>query len=266
MTQTARKALRYDRPHPGRRMSALLLAVLLTLAFSAGCGAMPAPEPSASEPAVPVTAAPLPNPTATPLSTATRQASAGPTPDMMTQLEQISQLLHKQISGSLAYNRPESMQLGQTVTIELLLNPSVSEQQLGGQVTESGPVTTATVEITPQMKAVLISPLPEAFTIQPIQEAIQLVSADETTRWSWSVTARKSGTQRLLLVVYRLVRFEGQDYWREVQTYQADIPVQVSFVQRLLALNWAAIISTLAAVLSVPFIWAWLTRRRKKRG
>ena len=60
------------------------------------------------------------------------------------------------MQSSFAYNVPESMKLNDTVTIELLLNPSVSASELGNQVTESGTLTTGTFEITPRMKAELI--------------------------------------------------------------------------------------------------------------
>jgi hypothetical protein len=234
--------------------------------LAAGCGA-------AATPAAPATAAPATAAPAEPLPTATLSSVIGtPNPppataespnDIFSQLQQIDSLLQQQIMGSIAYNTPESMNLGQTATIELLLNPALSPEQLGTQVTEPGTINTAALEITPRMQAVLLSPLQEAFTIQPIQEEIQLISAAETTKWSWFITARQSGTQKLVLVIYRLVKYDGQDYWREVETYRTDIEIKVPFAQRILSIDWKWLVSIMVALLSLPFFWRWSARRRK---
>ncbi len=246
------------------------LACALAVLLLAACGAMAnAPEtPYAGAPATaaPATSAPVSAPTSAANPPPTSEPQPLPTVDLRTQLNQVDAALRRQMTGSIAYNKPESMNLDETAMIELLLNPAVPADELGTQVTEPGSVQTATVEITPQMKAVLISPLAEAFTIQPIQDEVQLISASETTRWSWSVTARESGTQKLLLVISRLVKFEGQDYWREVETYTANIKIDVPFARRISSLDWKWIVSVCLALASMPFIWNWVARRRRKSG
>ncbi len=140
------------------------------------------------------------------------------TPSVEDQLAQIDDILRQSISASIAYNKPQSMRLGDTTTIELLLNPSLSPEALSTQVTESGQVTSASVQITPRMKATLLSDDAQAFSIQPEQDnPEQLVSGTETTNWAWLVTAHKSGQQKLTLILYRLVQYQGQDYWREIE-------------------------------------------------
>jgi hypothetical protein len=246
-----------------------ILCACLALPFLTGCGGAAPAAPATQAPVTPAPAAPettAPAPTQAPIET-TKNApmpTATPQVDIGSQLQQIDGLLRQQMSASIAYNKPESMNLGGTTTIELLLNPSLPEEQLGTQVTEGGAVTTSTVEITPQMKAVLLSPLAEAFTIQPLYDEIQLISGTKTTKWAWFVTARKSGTQNLVLVIYRLVKFEGQDYWREVETYKADIEVKVPFTYWILSIDWKWLISIFVALLSLPFIWRWFNRRKKE--
>jgi hypothetical protein len=241
--------------------------------FVSGCAAAAtpfAPAPAAPETAAPATAAPAaPAPMVTQFHTnnlpGTPTIPAVSQNDIYAQLQQIDSLLQQQIIGRIAYNTPESMNLGQTVTIELLLNPSLSAEQLGSQLTENGRVNTAALEITPQMKAVLLSPQEEAFTIQSMHEEIQLISASETTKWAWFVTAKQSGTQRLVLVIYRLVKYEGQDYWREVETYRADIKITVPFARWIQSIDWKWLTSIMVALLSLPFFWRWSARRRKNR-
>ena len=188
------------------------------------------------------------------------------TPSVADQLAQIDDILRQSISASIAYNKPQSMRLGDTTTIELLLNPSLSPEALSTQVTESGQVTSASVQITPRMKATLLSDDSQAFSIQPEQDnPEQLVSGTETTRWAWLVTAHKSGQQRLTLILYRFIQYQGQDYWREIESYQANINVKVTIAQRLGSLDWEWIVGILATALLIPAFWRWLDQRKKRK-
>ena len=156
--------------------------------------------------------------------------------------------------------------MDETVTVELLLNPSLSLEQLGEQITEGGEVVTSTIEVTPRMKAELKAQDRDAFDIQPLHDnPEQLVSATQTTQWHWWVTAKKGGLQHLTLVVYRLIKFEGQDYWREVETYRATINVKVTIGQRLLQLDWKWILGILLSAILIPTFWRWVDKRNKKK-
>ena len=116
------------------------------------------------------------------------------------------------------------------------------------------------------MKGTLLSDDAQAFTTQSEQDGPrQLVSGAETTRWAWLVTARKGGMQRLMLILYRLVQYQGQDYWREIESYQADIDVKVTAAQRLGSLDWKWIIGILITALLIPAFWRWLDYRKKKK-
>ena len=200
-------------------------------------------------------------PTGAPAATA--EAS---TPSVADQLAQIDEILKQSISASIAYNKPQSMLLDETTTIELLLNPSLSPEALSTQVTASGEVASASVQITPRMKAVLLADDSQAFTIQPEHDnPEQLVSGTETTRWAWLVTAHKSGAQKLTMILYRLVQYQGEDYWREIKSYQAEIDVKVTVSQRLDALDWKWIVGVLITALLIPAFWRWMDYRKKKK-
>lgn len=180
------------------------------------------------------------------------------------QLAQIDEVLSQSMQSSFAYNAPESMKLNDTVTMELLLNPSVSASELGNQVTESGAVTTGTLEITPRMKAELIAQDADAFIITQIPEdPIQLMSATDTTQWKWLITAKKGGSQTLTLVVYRLIQYQEQDYWREVITYKTNINVNVTVAQRIQSIDWKWLAGILITALLIPAFWRWIDNRKK---
>lgn len=181
------------------------------------------------------------------------------------QLVEIDEELNKSMQSSFAFNAPESMKLNDTITIELLLNPSVSTLELGNQITEGGTVNTGTLEITPRMKAELIAQDPDAFNINQIPEdPEQLISATDTTRWKWLLTSKKRGAQTLTLVVYRLVQFQGQDYWREVETYKANINVNVTVVQQIQSIDWKWLAGIIITALLIPAFWRWIDKRKKE--
>jgi hypothetical protein len=180
------------------------------------------------------------------------------------QLARIDEILNESARASIAYNTPSEMQLDETVTIELLLNPSLSEEELKEQISEPGDVQTrADVEITPQMKAELIPADPEALAITPLHDdPIQVISGTETTKWSWFVTAKKEGTQKLSLVIYRLLKYEGKEDWRVVETYNADINIKVTLLNRLRALGWEWIVGATVALLAIAALRRWYWQRK----
>ncbi len=242
------------------KFSKLIPLVIIPLILLMACGVTTQPL-TATAPAItqPPTTPTMASSTSAPTPVAVGTLSVG------DQLAQIDDILKQSLSASIAYNEPKSMTLDETTTIELLLNPSLSPQALSTQVTAGGQVASASVEITPRMKALLIADDSEAFTIQPVHDdPEQLVSGTGTTQWTWRVTARKSGSQRLTLTLYRLVQYQGQDYWREIQTYQANIDVQVTLAQRIESLDWKWFAGILLTALLIPAFWRWMDSRKKK--
>jgi len=189
-------------------------------------------------------------------------------PSVDEQLAQIDAILKQAAQASIAYNAPSEMRVDETVTIELLLNPSLSEEKLKEQISEPGTVrSSGDVEITPLMKARLVPQDNAAFLIEarPDEEhAIQVISGTETTKWSWNVTAQKPGTQTLTISLSRLVKYDNEEFWREVGEYEADIVVQVTLLSRLKALDWKWIAGLLMILAAISAFWP--RRARGKKG
>jgi hypothetical protein len=209
------------------------------------------------------TVTPEPSPTI-PAEVTVEPGSEEPTID--EQLAKVDEALHQSLQASIAYNAPQTMQLDETITMELLLNPSVEPPGLGAQIAEPGQVVTASIEVTARMKAELISRDAEAFFIQPLHNSPeQFISGTETTRWNWDVTAAKGGAQRLTLIIYRLVVVDGVESWRQIETYRSDIDVTVTFGQRLAMLDWKWFAGILISALFIPALWRYMDNRNKKR-
>jgi hypothetical protein len=94
--------------------------------------------------------------------------------------------------------------------------------------------------------------------------AEQVISSTETTTWRWSVTAEKEGSQTLELVIYQLVKYDGKEFWHEVETYKADIVVEVTLGDRIKSLDWYWIAGFIVTLIGVILgIWKWLDERKK---
>jgi hypothetical protein len=227
----------------------LAIPALIAIALASGCGG-----------GSPATIRP---PTEEPASTEAPISTGEPvsTPDF----NKIDQVLKASLIGSIAYNAPQAMKLNEIVTIELLLNPSVEPTALATQITGGGPVITASIQVTPRMKAVLIPQGEDTFLIQPMHDnPEQLIGSTETTKWSWDVTAKKAGTHRLTLVIYRLITVDGNENWRLVESYKSDIAVEVSMIQRILMLDWKWISGILVTAFLIPAFWRWIDQRKKQ--
>jgi hypothetical protein len=193
--------------------------------------------------------------------------------DIASQLMQIDKTLQQEISSNIIFNKPKSMNIGQTIKITLLLNPSESPTQLESElatqftstITTNETFESSTINITPLMQAKLISPNEGIFIIKAVHENdIQVISGTETTEWSWLVTAKQGGTQTLELVIYRLLKYEGVDHWRMVETYHSPITVKVTFRYWINSLDWKKVLGGFITLLLIPLLWRLIDRRQKK--
>lgn len=228
--------------------------------------------------------------TASVTGTTTPTMRPDPTQSFQNIFEEIDRQFENLAIGNLAFNKPEKMKTRDIAVIELILSPSSSQSALATQLVEKGGFATSTadgnllispsgetltvetsqIEITPRMKAVLLPQDPEAFTITAMHDNDeQVVSSAKNTTWRWSVTAKKEGSQTLELVIYQLVKYDGKEFWHEVETYKADIVVEVAPGDWFKSW-WAAIIGAIttiaAVVISVQTIWKWFEDRKKKNS
>ena len=158
---------------------------------------------------------PFPSNTKLPIPT------TNPTLTLQAAYNEIDQQFQNLLKANIAFNKPESMNLDETATVEFLLNPALSQSELATQVVMRGELATSTaepavliapgggnvqvvtseIEITDRMKAVLVSQDSQAFDIQAMHDnPEQIISTVDTTVWRWAVTARAEGNKTLELV------------------------------------------------------------------
>ena len=204
---------------------------------------------------------------------------------MQAAFSDVDQQMRDALSSSIAYNAPKTMKLDETIVIELLLNPLLSGQELETEVVDRRDLSTSTanpdllineqgstfviessrIEITSRMKAALSSQDDNAFVIQQLHsQDEQAITTVDTTKWRWSVTAKEQGTRILELTIFRLIKIDGEDNWREVGSYENDIEVLVSPSQQLVNFDWKWILGILFSALLIPLFFRWYDNRKRK--
>ena len=168
--------------------------------------------------------------------------------------------------GSVAFNAPTEMELGEATTVHAVLSADKTLEELKAQISEVGEKRGQKIELSDYMIATLTSPS-EDFTIKPVgldADGTQRVLPGRDTSWRWYVTPRSEGPGQILhLMVYSLVQDENLGPIPIPQvTMEATIVVAVPFAQRAKEFtsgNWKWLWTTLL----VP-AWGWVVRAREK--
>lgn len=215
------------------------------------------------------------------LPSATQPVQATPNTLALEEVE-----LNKLPKGNFAYTLPPSiMSLDSSFMMVLQLSPNLSAPELEAQVAAASGLPTSpaqpgtlmapdgglvavrsdVVEVTPFMQATLLAEDREAFEIQSLHDkAIQAVDPYSTTNWQWLIIAKKPGSQRLLLIISRQVRSNDEGHWHMIQSYKADINVNVSLSKWLASLDWKWIAGILITAVLIPGFWRWYDLRKAK--
>lgn len=169
--------------------------------------------------------------------------------------------------GNIAFNAPQTMVLGQSYPIYLLLSPQASvqnlQQELQQQLAGAQNLQGASIQITPEMEARLTG---DNFSIAAEGNEKQLVTGEGETRWKWDVTPRRVGTGELHLTLSVFLNVNGGPVPRSIQTFDRRITVEVTWGQRFSDFfggHWEWIL----VVIIIPVAkWLWDKRRKQKTG
>lgn len=154
-------------------------------------------------------------------------------------------------SASIAFNPPATLEIDEQYVLTLSMWPSANpEIKKDGSFTETNEtdstIETYSIQITPVMEARLSG---EGFKITPHSPDIQLLSYTEETRWQWTITPVKEGTQLLNLTVIAHIGMEDSILARMVFTNSWPVEIYVTsenrvkrFVTQNLTWLWGAIL------------------------
>jgi hypothetical protein len=169
--------------------------------------------------------------------------------------------------GNIAYRVPPSVGLDKKVDAWLRLSPQKTMAELQASLDAAHPVHFAHIQLAPRMKTTLASDS-EGLQIIPNEDAVQAVSFSEDTVWSWRIIAHEPGSYLLLMRVAILLKIDGEDTYRTINSHQETLFVEATPRQRIiriLANYWQWIATTLAIPILAVLYRAVKARRTKRR-
>jgi hypothetical protein len=212
----------------GARRRALMLGSILWLL--AGCsGAMaPAPPPATISDYVEPTQAAQPAPplpTGAPAETTAAEETAAPAPTRAPDPAALIQAEFERMSqGSILYNPPEQMRVGQTERVEVRITKGDTAKLAEGLEGRGEP----TVEQMAVASFMAVRLNGAGFHIEPLGSEEQVIVGDTYTQWAWDVTPKEAGDQSLDLIVTARVKLQGySDERKDLEVIRRHIVVRV---------------------------------------
>jgi hypothetical protein len=176
-----------------------------------------------------------------------------PPPGGGSLLKQVDRIVARLPQANIAFNAPETLRLGHSIQIQLLLSTRKTIGQLRGKITELGEREGARIKVSPIMEAHLAG---LGFRIEPIRPELQVVTGRRTTEWRWEVEATKTGTRRLHLTLSAFIDVGGGSRPLLIRSFDETIPIHVTWYDRaqgFISDNWqwlwAVILAPLAGLL-----------------
>jgi hypothetical protein len=180
-----------------------------------------------------------------------------PMPDIQADVDSILERLPK---GTVAYNAPEEMALGEQATIQVALSLRLADD-LKELIATPGEKLTARVKMDNRIEAHLQG---DGFKITSIGSELRPVPGNDVTRWEWEVRPTEPGQQALRLTVSVLPNVDERRPPRMLETFDTDIDVKVAWWQQPILFagrNWQWLWTTLL----VPLVgWGWHRYRPRK--
>lgn len=165
--------------------------------------------------------------------------------------------------GSIAFNTPEIVSLGDVATIELLASLKETEAELREAIRKAGPVETSSIRLSHKMDARLTG---AGFKIEAVTPDVQALSRSEQTRWLWQIEPTKTETLELHLTLSAILKVDGESMTRAVRTFERTIEVEVPLESQVLAFageHFEWLVTTIAVPVSGALYYRLRRRRRK---
>jgi len=163
--------------------------------------------------------------------------------------------------ANIAFTAPQTLQLGDTTQVQLVLSARESIRQLKKKLSEIGVKHGARIRASNRMEAHLVG---SGFTIEALRPEVQFVTGLAPTEWKWDVEATKPGTHHLTLTVSAFIDLEGESTPLLAKTFDKTLTVEVTLserVSRFVSGNW----QWLWLAIGVPLAtWLYAVYKRKR--
>jgi hypothetical protein len=166
--------------------------------------------------------------------------------------------------GNIAFNTTNSLGYGETSTVELLLSPDMTEDELIKEIEPVGDKLGYRINISNVMQARLTG---EDFSINSTTSESQATTPHGMTTWKWDIRPKRLGQIPLHLTIDVVVTVNGTEHSHTIRTFDKEIMVNVVwphsatyFVQD----NWGWVLATLGTV-GTTFCGLKIWKRKKKK-
>lgn len=173
----------------------------------------------------------------------------------------VDDVLKKLRNAQIAFNTPNTVQLGRTAVIQLLMSLKETVEELKGKLEAAGGKAGASIQVSDRMEAKLTGP---NFEITLVTPETQAISAKQETEWKWEISPKAPGEHSLHLTLNAFVTVEGVSTPRMIKTFDTIITVQAvaptwqESAGQFVGNNW----QWLWAALVVP-AFGWIMHRKK---
>lgn len=189
-----------------------------------------------------------------PLKQSAAKPSFFPIDDILSQLSQ----------ASFAYTVPQEANIDDEVEIEMVVNPSVSVENLKQQLPD-GQKVGQTITISKVIEAKVTS---NDFSVSAITPERQAVMGNENTTWKWTLTPKSVGPNKeVKITVSAIIIVDGEKTERYLETYTGKIKVKITPQQQIAKWfkdNWQWAWGSLLIPIG-GFAWAHLTKKKKRK-
>jgi hypothetical protein len=175
---------------------------------------------------------------------------------------ELDRLLSRLPTGQIAHQIPRKVALNEQATARLTLSPKSTREELQAQFDESAPIQFAEVKIGQRMRAALRG-TEGHFEIMAVGSEEQAVSYQTDTEWQWTITPKKPGTEHVILTLDLLVKIEGEDSYRTIETYRDSVEITATIGQRV-TMFWNAYWQFIIGTLLLPLLGFIYARNRKR--
>ena len=176
-----------------------------------------------------------------------------------TPLAEVDRELRRLPFGRISFTVPESLELGDTFVLRLVLSLEDSVSQLRQRISEIAQRRGIRVRVSDEMEARLTG---FGFTITAINPERQLVSRYATTEWAWDLKAVELGVHQLHLSLSALLDAKNGQTPRTVRTFDTTLTVRVTWFDRtrgFISDNWQWLLTAILLPLA-----GWIVASRRK--
>lgn len=177
------------------------------------------------------------------------------------EIDKTDAILEQLESASMVFTIPDHANIKDTITVQLLIDPSKSLTEITEMVTINGVKTTKRIKVSKIIQANLTAP---DFNIDAVTPEEQALTTTEPTEWLWKLTPETSGSHDVTVSVIAIVDIGDKSAMHHIKTYEQSVIIDIKASQLItdwFKKYWQWLFSTLI----IPFA-VWFYKNKVKNS